>query len=92
MGNTGPDARARPPPVVAPSTPPAQKAPAAIAPLPTGTKIAFVNLQVVFSESELGKQGQAPWRVLNEKLFANLNARVLKVRSARSSMSGPKGP
>lgn len=68
-------AQTAPPPVVAPSTPPAQKAPAAIAPLPTGTKIAFVNLQVVFNESELGKQGQARWRVLNEKLFANLSAR-----------------
>ena len=64
------------PPITAPQTPAAAK-PAA--PLPAGAKIAFVNLQVVFTESELGKAGQSRWRVLNEKLFANLTARTKEI-------------
>src|SRR6187455_1094815 len=33
-------------------------APAALVPLPAGARIAFVNLQVVFSESAQGRKGQ----------------------------------
>lgn len=72
-------AQTTPPPVA----PPAQTAPtvaAAPAPLPAGAKIAFVNLQVVFSQSNLGKEGQSRWRVLNEKLFANLDARNKEIQ------------
>jgi len=61
---------------------PAAQAPAtakAIVPLPTGAKVAFVNLQFVFNESELGKQGQVRWRLLNDKLFSNLNARTKEI-------------
>jgi Skp family chaperone for outer membrane proteins len=50
------------------------------APLPAGARIAFVNLQVVFSESELGKAGQARWRMFNDKLFANLSARDKEIQ------------
>jgi Skp family chaperone for outer membrane proteins len=62
------------PPVAPPPVKPAAPQ-AAPAPLPTGARIAFVNLQVVFTQSDLGKQGQERWRVLTEKLFANLSAR-----------------
>jgi len=67
------------PPVVPakPVTPPA--APAAPAAVPQGARIAFVNLQVVFTQSEMGKQGQERWRVLTEKLFANLSARTKEI-------------
>lgn len=64
-----------------PMTPPAGQAvvqPAA--PLPSGAKIAFVNLQVVFSESELGKAGQARWKMFNDKLFAGLSARDKEIQ------------
>ena len=70
------------PPVSPPATgTPAQTAAAAkpIVPLPAGARIAFVNLQVVFNESELGKQGQIRWRMLNEKLFSNLTARTKEI-------------
>ena len=62
------------PPVAAKPGPPQTPA-AAPLPVPAGAKIAFVNLQLVFSESDLGKQGQQRWRGLTEKLFANLSAR-----------------
>jgi Skp family chaperone for outer membrane proteins len=63
-----------PPPAVAP-------APKAVpAQLPAGARIAFVNLQVVFSESTAGKQGQERWRVLNDKLFAGLAAREKEIQ------------
>ena len=69
-------------------------APQAIAQLPAGARIGFVNLQVVFSESTAGKQGQDRWRVLNEKLFSGLAARnkeiqglTEKIQSQRSLVS-----
>jgi Skp family chaperone for outer membrane proteins len=66
---------------MSPPAPPApQTAAAAVAALPTGAKIGFVNLQIVFGESELGKQGQARWRGLNEKLFAGLTAREKEIQ------------
>jgi Skp family chaperone for outer membrane proteins len=69
------------PPVSSPvAAPPAAQAPAkAIVPLPAGAKVAFVNLQFVFTESDLGKQGQTRWRMLNEKLFSNLAARTKEI-------------
>lgn len=73
-------AQATPP--IQPQTPSATRPAAAqpAAPLPTGAHIAFVNLQVVFNESDLGKAGQDRWRVLNEKLFANLSARNKEIQ------------
>lgn len=49
-------------------------------PLPEGAKIAFINLQVVFSESNLGKAGQDKWRAFNDKLFAGLTARDKEIQ------------
>jgi Skp family chaperone for outer membrane proteins len=64
-----------------PAPPPAQAAvPAAIAPLPAGARIGFVNLQLVFTESAVGKLGQDRWRVLNEKLFSGLAARNKEIQ------------
>ena len=64
-----------------PATPASQAVvPQVIAPVPAGARIGFVNLQVVFSESAAGKQGQDRWRVLNEKLFAGLTARNKEIQ------------
>jgi Skp family chaperone for outer membrane proteins len=62
--------------------PPATQAaaPPAIAPIPAGARIGFVNLQVVFTESAAGKQGQDRWRVLNDKLFSGLAARNKEIQ------------
>src|SRR5690349_7921593 len=54
--------------------------PVAPAPVPVGARVGFVNLQVVFSESNPGKQGQERWRVLNDKLFAGLAARNKEIQ------------
>ena len=48
--------------------------------MPTGARIGFLNLQVVVSESNAGKQGQERWRVLNDKLFAGLAARNKEIQ------------
>jgi Skp family chaperone for outer membrane proteins len=63
--------------------PPAAPAPAtqpAPVPLPAGARIAYVNLQVVFSESAEGKKGQERWKVLSDKLFAGLSARGKEIQ------------
>ena len=64
----------QPPPMVAPANK------AAPAQLPTGARIAFVNLQVVFSESNAGKLGQERWRGVSDKLFAGLAAREKEIQ------------
>jgi len=50
------------------------------APFPADAKIAFVNLQFVFSESALGKQGNERLKVFNDKLFAGLSARDKEIQ------------
>jgi Skp family chaperone for outer membrane proteins len=50
------------------------------APFPADAKIAFVNLQFVFSESTLGKQGNERLKVFNDKLFAGLSARDKEIQ------------
>src|SRR5689334_10732333 len=64
----------------APSTTAQTSQVAAPTAVPTGARIGFVNLQVVFSESNPGKQGQERWRVLNDKLFAGLSARNKEIQ------------
>ena len=54
----------------------ASQSPAA---LPEGSRFAFVNLQVVFNESNLGKQGQERWRALTQKLFEGLGAKTKEI-------------
>ena len=61
------------------------------APLPAESKFAFVNLQVVFNESSLGKQGQERWRVLNEKLFAGLSARDKEIQGLTEKIKTQQG-
>jgi Skp family chaperone for outer membrane proteins len=63
-----------------PQTQPAAKPAGALVPLPLGAKIAFVNLQIVFNESDAGKQGQEQVRLLNQKLFAGLSARDKEIQ------------
>jgi Skp family chaperone for outer membrane proteins len=67
-------------PARAQSTTPAPVTPqSAPAPLPEGSRFAFVNLQVVFSESNLGKQGQDRWRAFTQKLFDGLTAKTKEI-------------
>jgi Skp family chaperone for outer membrane proteins len=63
-----------------PQTPPASRPAGTLVPLPLGAKIAFVNLQIVFNESDLGKQGQEQVRLFNQKLFAGLTAREKEIQ------------
>ncbi|HXT68438.1 MAG TPA: OmpH family outer membrane protein [Vicinamibacterales bacterium] len=66
--------------VAQPSAPGQPQTAPATAPIPVGARIGFVNLQVVFSESNPGQQGQERWRVLNDKLFAGLSARNKEIQ------------
>jgi Skp family chaperone for outer membrane proteins len=66
--------------VVPPAPPVPAPAPAAVVPLPAGARIAFVNLQVVFTESAQGRKGQERWKVLSDKLFAGLAARNKEIQ------------
>jgi Skp family chaperone for outer membrane proteins len=52
--------------------------------------VGFVNLQVVFSESNAGKQGQERWRVLNDKLFAGLTARNKEIQGLTEKIQSQK--
>lgn len=63
-----------------PAAPVPQVAAPPQAPFPADAKIAFVNLQFVFSESALGKQGNDRLKVFNEKLFAGLAARNKEIQ------------
>jgi Skp family chaperone for outer membrane proteins len=63
-----------------PQTPPATRPAGTLVPLPVGAKIAFVNLQIVFNESDAGKQGQEQVRLFNQKLFAGLTAREKEIQ------------
>ena len=77
--------------VGSPATPPtAPAAPAAVVPVPSGARVGFVNLQVVFSESNAGKQGQERWRVLNDKLFAGLTARNKEIQGLTEKIQSQK--
>jgi Skp family chaperone for outer membrane proteins len=51
------------------------------APLPPGARIAFVNLETVFAESEVGKQGQERFKQLTDKLTAGLTARDKEIQA-----------
>ena len=73
-----------------PPPPPAQAAPAP-APLPVGARIAFVNLDVIFSQSDLGRQGQERWRQLSEKLFAGLSAREKEITGLGEKIQAQQG-
>ena len=67
-------------PPARPAAPAPQIAAPAQAPFPADAKIAFVNLQFVFSESALGKQGNERLKVFNDKLFAGLSARDKEIQ------------
>jgi len=71
------------PPVQAPAQPPA--------PFPADARVAFVNLQFVFSESEVGKQGQDRLRILNDKLFAGLAARNKDIQGFGEKIKSQQG-
>jgi Skp family chaperone for outer membrane proteins len=58
----------------------AQDKPATPAIQPISAKLAFINLQIVFNESDIGKQGQAKVKALNDKLFAGLTARDKEIQ------------
>lgn len=73
-----------PTPTPAPPLPMQTPKPSALkppAPFPADAKIAFINLEIVFEESELGKAGQARWRGLTEKLFNSLTAKEKEIQT-----------
>lgn len=57
---------------------------------PIGARLAFVNLQIVFNESDIGKQGQARVKALNDKLFAGLSARDKEIQSLSDKITAQR--
>ena len=70
---------------------PAPQPAAQAAPFPADAKIAFVNLQFVFSESSLGKQGNERLKVFNDKLFAGLSARDKEIQGLTEKIKTQQG-
>jgi Skp family chaperone for outer membrane proteins len=83
-------------PVFAQATtqPPAKPAAPAVpaqAAFPADARYAFVNLQFVFSESDLGKQGNQRLKVFNDKLFAGLAARDKEIQGLSEKIKSQSG-
>ena len=78
-------------PPARPAAPAPQVAAPAQAPFPADAKIAFVNLQFVFSESSLGKQGNDRLKVFNDKLFAGLSARDKEIQGLTEKIKTQQG-
>jgi outer membrane protein len=70
-----PPAGQTPPPLLPkpPGTQTPAPTPAVAVPFPADSKIAFVNMQALLSESKLGKAGLAQMKVLTDKQQADLN-------------------
>jgi Skp family chaperone for outer membrane proteins len=67
---TKPPAQTTPPPSLLPPVP--QKPAAPVVPFPAEARIAFVSLQVVVSESKLGRLGQAQMKDFADKINGDL--------------------
>lgn len=70
-------------PAQPPAAPAAAPAPQAV-PFPADSKIAFVNVQAVLSQSALGKAGSAQLEALSKRLQTELTAIETKLKEAQS--------
>ncbi|HYN07014.1 MAG TPA: OmpH family outer membrane protein [Vicinamibacterales bacterium] len=61
------------------------------APFSADARIAFINLQFVFGESALGKQGNDRLRVFSDKVFAGLAAREKEITGLREKIKSQTG-
>jgi Skp family chaperone for outer membrane proteins len=66
-------------------------APPAPAPFPADARIAFVNLQFVFGESTVGKQGSERLKLFNDKAVAGLAARDKEIQGLREKIKSQTG-
>lgn len=92
-------AQTTPPPKTPPTTPPAgqQTTPPPVVPrpapvpFPADSKIAVVNLQIVVSESKLGKAGQDQMKKLGDSKTSDQQALAKKVQDLQSQIQSQGG-
>ena len=74
------------PPPTTPTPPPAAQAPAPapVVPFPADSKIAFVDLQTVVSQSALGRAGSSQLEALSKRLESELTAIQSKLQEAQT--------
>jgi outer membrane protein len=69
-----------PPPATPPATPPQTPAPAPV-PFPADAKVAFINLQAVVSQSELGKAGSKEMQALQTSRGEQITAKQKEIQA-----------
>jgi outer membrane protein len=69
-----------------PASPPPVTAPAEPQPLPTGAKVAFLNIQRIASESAEGRSATAKVKALNDKKVAELNEKNKNLQAAQQKL------
>ena len=73
-------------PALLPSTP----TPTAVA-FPADSRVAFIDMQVIFGDSNLGKQGMDRLKTLNERLTAGLAARDKEIQGLTDKIRTQQG-
>ena len=77
----------------APQVPPAGATPAASQPVafPADSKVGFIDLQTIVSNSKLGKAGSAKMKVLTDKQAADLNAKGKAIQTLQQQLQQQTG-
>lgn len=83
LAQTAPPTTQAPPP----AAPAAQTPPPQPVPFPADSKIAFVNVQAVLSQSALGKAGATQIEALSKKLQSEITAIETKLKDAQSKQA-----
>lgn len=84
---TAPPAGQQPPPPLLPTTP----KPVPVVPFPPDSKLAFVSMQTVVAESQLGKAGQKTMQTLQDKKAAEMTAKNKQIDTLKKEITSQQG-
>jgi len=79
------------PPLIPPKPAATTPAPAPTVPFPAEARVAYINMQNIFAESELGKKGVALLKTLNDRLSAGLAARDKEIQGLTEKLRTQQG-
>jgi Skp family chaperone for outer membrane proteins len=79
------------PPLVPPKPAATAPAPKVTVPFPAEARVAYIDMQNIFAESNLGKQGLAQLKALNDKLTAGLAARDKEMQGLSDKIRTQQG-
>jgi Skp family chaperone for outer membrane proteins len=82
---------AQAPPLIPTLPKPGTPAPKATVPFPADAKIAYINLQDVFGDSTLGKQGLDRMKALSDRIDAGLSAREKEIQGLSERIKTQQG-